>query len=170
MTNLLNVFIAAASAPTDGEWYDLLTEDGRHAALSEDMEFAANGKEAIISDYEADFSINEYDYIERLIKIGEHAEDMDESERAVFFAELDDYVDVDDLADEINNGYYDIISVDCSLYNNSHEALGWYFREIGAIHLDEVAERYFDYEAFGRDCAFDYHEVEADGSYVFYRC
>lgn len=67
---------------------------------------------------------------------------------------LEDYENADDLIAEAKEkfvGYY-----------NSLEDLG--IAEAEYLNIPDYIERYFDYEAFGCDCAYDYYE---DDGYYF---
>lgn len=69
---------------------------------------------------------------------------------------LEDYEDADDLVREARDkfiGQYD------SLYD-----FGYEMAEMGCIEIPDSCKNYFDYEAFGRDCAYDYYE---DDGYYF---
>ncbi|UBH21888.1 antirestriction protein ArdA [Macrococcus armenti] len=171
MTIEVNVFIENVShSINNGKWYDL-TDSTDCEDLKELLEDSA-GCEFIISDYEAPFNIEQYANINYLIELVSKAQELSEDyEKLVFFEEAEWCEDLDKLVTDIEQ-YYRIIYIDgggFSCCSNSHEALGYYMAE-QILDLDEFTERYFDYEAFGRDCAFDYTEIVLDDAYLFYSC
>lgn len=171
MTNEVNIFVEVIShGITNGKWYDL-TDDTDCEALKDFLE-ASDGIEYIISDYEAPFNIGQNANISYLIDMVSKAQTLSEDyEKAVFYAEAEWIDDLEKLAGDISFGYYNIIFIDGDDYtfsSNSHEALG--YREAECLDISEHIERYFDFEAFGRDCAFDYTEIEFEDAYLFYSC
>lgn len=67
---------------------------------------------------------------------------------------MDDYEDITDLVDEAKKKF-----IGCF---DSLAELGE--AEAECMDIPDFYQRYFDYEAFGRDCAFDYYE---DDGYYF---
>lgn len=150
MNTLLNVFIAPISAPLNGGWYDLLTEDGRTAAKLAEFDIAADGKEAFISDYEAAFKIDMYESLEALNDLGEMMEDMDDMERYALSKHIENN------NNDIEAGIYDFEN-GCNLFydgtEDEDEAIGRCLidNEIypRGFDPDSDAALYFDYDAYG---------------------
>ena len=69
--------------------------------------------------------------------------------------DLKDYEDLGDLVDEAKKAFVG--------HYKDYADLGIAEVEQGCIEIPSYLERYFDYEAFGRDCATDY--MEDDGYY-----
>lgn len=170
MTNEVNIFVEVISHSIEnGRWYDL-TDDTDVEDLKDFLN-DSEGIEFIISDYDAPFHIEQHANISYLIDMVSKAQELTEDyEKLVFFEEAEWCEDLDKLVTDIEQ-YYSIIYIDGDDYNfssNSHEALGW--REAECLDIPEHIERYFDYEAFGRDCAFNYTEIVLDDAYLFYCC
>lgn len=170
MTIEVNVFVENVShSINNGKWYDL-TDSTDCEDLNKLLADSA-GREFIISDYEAPFNIEQHENINNLIELVSKAQELTEDyEKLVFFEESEWCEDLDKLVTDIEQ-YYRIIYIDGDGYNfsrNSHEALGW--REAECLELSDIAKRYFDFEAFGRDCAVDYMEIILDDAYLFYCC
>lgn len=130
-------------------------EDGDYVAgFEEDESFY---EEVAIHDYESSLSlrIGEYDNISHLNELAEELESRDIEEiEAIIEAtgcELEEVLEIRDYTFYKNMTLEDVareIIEDC--YN-----------------LPEIAERYFDYEAFARDLSFDgYYETENGVIYI----
>ena len=143
-----------------GKWLQL-------ADYADKDEFYEACKELHKDEDDAEFMFQDWEYIpDELIgeswvspKVWELMEqDEDDLEVALAYLDatsnkLEDYDAIDDLVREAKEkfvGYYD-----------SLEDLG--MAEAECMDIPAHLERYFDYEAFGRDCAYDYYE--SDGYY-----
>ena len=104
-----------------------------------------------------EFDINEYSNIPETIDMLRKYEDFDDTQREVFAAFIDDGYEVDEAFDIVDNRdyiYYEADSDADLAYN--------YIDEIGGVeNLDrDTIERYFDYDAYGRDLAYDFIKTE----------
>lgn len=115
-------------------------------------------EEYAIHDYESDFfHIDEYNNIEMLNEQAEEIDGMDEWDRRKLLAaveiygneafeyDIDDFTLLENVNDNYDLGYYYAHEMCDIFYGNKNETL----------------ERYFDYEAFGRDI-----ELEAQGGFT----
>ena len=104
-----------------------------------------------------EFDINEYSNIPETVDMLRKYEDFDDTQREVFAAFIDDGYEVDEAFDIVDNRdyiYYEADSDADLAYN--------YIDEIGGVeNLDrDTIERYFDYDAYGRDLAYDFIKTE----------
>lgn len=66
--------------------------------------------------------------------------------------DLEDYEDADEILDEFQEAYFGHFDDDYDL--------GYYCAtECGRLDIPEDLEPYFDYEKYGRDCSFDFSEL-----------
>lgn len=96
--------------------------------------------------------VDEYSNIPETIDMLRRYEDFDDTQKEVFAALIDDGYEEDKAFDIVDDGDYFYIEGD----SNTDLAYN-YIDEIGGIEAlgRDTLERYFDYEAFGRDLAFD---------------
>jgi antirestriction protein len=143
-----------------GEWFDLpvsIEEITEVIGINEEYE------EMFIADYEAPFSIGEYDSIENLNEIAEKMQGMDEDEiKAV--SELVDNGIVSDFFEGLDELENVIFYHDCQ--DMEDVAHSWIHDHVGSIE-DAVGDRtsfYFDHEAFKRDLEIDgyFDEIEEE--------
>lgn len=104
-----------------------------------------------------ELGVGEYSNIPETIDMLRKYEDFDDTQREVFAAFIDDGYEVDEAFSIVDDGDYFYIEGDSDTdlaYN--------YTDEIGGVeNLDrDTLERYFDYDAFGRDLAFDFTKTE----------
>ena len=104
-----------------------------------------------------EFDINEYSNIPETVDMLRKYEDFDDTQREVFAAFIDDGYEVDEAFDIVDNRdyiYYEADSDADLAYN--------YIDEIGGVeNLDrDTIEQYFDYDAYGRDLAYDFIKTE----------
>lgn len=122
-------------------------------------------EEYFISDYEfsgkIQFNIREYANISQLNEIAEQLDELDDEELNAVQAYIDLYGIhcLDDVEEAIGFARYGgyVVMYDC---NDMTDVAHYYIDEAGIYDLPEIAKRYFDYEAFGRD-------LEIDGTFVF---
>lgn len=143
------------------EWLTLpFTEDERQDALKRIGIDGIIYEEYFISDYEAPFTIGEYDNIDDLNEKVEILKEFNYNEIEVietYLNEVND--DIDEAINVIHNGEY-MLFEDC---RNMAEVAERYLEETGMLHdMDDILARYFNYEAFGRDMAIDgnFHEYQ----------
>lgn len=108
-----------------------------------------------------EFDINEYSDIPETIDMLRKYEDFDDTQREVFAAFIDDGFRVDDAFGIVDDNDY--IYVEAS---NEAELAENYLDEIGGVEeLDrDTIEQYFNYDAYGRDLAYDF--IETENGYV----
>ena len=163
---MFNVFITNLGKYNEGElvgkWLELPC-DNLEAEL-ESIGVAENTmyEEYFITDYENDYDykVGEYASLERLNDLAETLEALDEYEAAHLQAYME--ASGDDLEEALeryeNSMFYkgmDLVDVAYQVVEECYD-------------LPEIAQRYFDYEAFARDLGFDgYYETEV-GTIYFY--
>ena len=108
-----------------------------------------------------ELGVNEYSGVSETIDMLRKYEDFDDTQKEVFAAFIDDGYEVDEAFSIVDDGDYFYIEGDSDTdlaYN--------YIDDIGGIEqLDrDTLERYFDYDAFGRDLAYDF--IETENGYV----
>lgn len=143
-----------------GEWVELPVSDEelqevykRIGISDEPNEDGTYYEETFITDYESDIPglhIDEYDSISNLNEIAESVENLDDYDLKIFKNAVEaGYIDADDIADFDPDDFY--------LYEDVSDD-----GELGEIIIDELygspsgldsetLERYFDYDAYGRD-------------------
>ena len=163
---MFNVFITNLGKYNEGElvgkWLQLPCDDIE--AELESIGVAENTmyEEYFITDYENDYDykVGEYASLERLNDLAETLEALDEYEAAHLQAYME--ASGDDLEEALeryeNSMFYkgmDLVDVAYQVVKECYD-------------LPEIAQRYFDYEAFARDLGFDgYYETEV-GTIYFY--
>lgn len=105
--------------------------------------------------------VDEYSNIPETIDMLRRYEDFDDTQKEVFAALIDDGYDVDEAFRIVDDGDYFYVEgdTDTDLAYNYIDGLG----SIEALDRDTL-ERYFDYEAFGRDLAYDF--IATENGYV----
>ena len=108
-----------------------------------------------------EFDINEYSSVWQTIDMLRDYEGFDDDQREVFTAFIDDGYDADDAFRIVDDGDYVYYVAD-----SDAELAETYIDEIGGIeNLDrDTIEQYFDYDAYGRDLAFDF--IKTKNGYV----
>lgn len=148
-----------------GEWVELpvdedeLEEVFKRIGISDEPD--ADGRiyeEYFITDYESDIdglTVDEYESLDRLNEIAEAIENLDDWDLQIFKNAVEaGYEDADDIENFDPDRY--------RLYEGVYddESLGEYIIDelYGGVDglSEEELERHFDYEAYGRDCTFDW--------------
>lgn len=108
-----------------------------------------------------ELGVGEYSNIPETIDMLRKYEDFDDTQREVFAAFIDDGFRVDDAFGIVDDNDYIYVQAD-----NDTDLAYNYTDEIGGVeNLDrDTLERYFDYDAFGRDLAFDF--IKTENGYV----
>ena len=160
-TTILRVFVTNLGKYNEGElvgeWLDLPASDEEISELLERIGIDGEEyEEFFITDYESDLGITcgEYDDLDDLNDIAENVENLDEWERDIVEALLENY-DLEDALDKVDDV---IVYCDC---DDMADVAERYCDETGL--LDSIPENlryYFDFEAFGRD-------MEYEGEYIF---
>ena len=141
-----------------GEWVDLPVDD--FDPILERIGINDEYEEWFITDYEAPFSIGEYDNIYELNEIAEAIENFSDFELEILDAFKDHGYDMDDAIQRVRDDDYLFVEGD------TEEDLAYnYINMVGSFDdavSRESKEYYFDYEAFGRDLVLggDFSEVE----------
>lgn len=132
-----------------GEWVTLPVDDFQ--PILDKIGINDQYEEYFITDYEAPFEIGEYDNIKELNEIADEIKDFDETEILVLrdLVDMHNY-DVKEAIKKVADGDYLFVEGD------TKEDLAYsYIDMIGGLSPDFVGqdtlERYFDYEAYGRD-------------------
>lgn len=104
-----------------------------------------------------ELGVNEYSDISETIDMLRRYEDFDDTQKEVFAAFIDDGYEVDEafsIVDDRDYIYYEADSDTDLAYN--------YTDEIGGVESlgRDTLEQYFDYDAFGRDLAYDFIKTE----------
>lgn len=135
-------------------------------SLDESEEYAEKYAEyePFINDTEnvpEELGVNEYSGVSETIGMLRDYEGFDDEQREVFAAFIDEGYNVDEAFRIVDIGDYVYVQG----YNDT-ELAETYIDEIGGIEaLDrDTLERYFDFDAFGRDLAYDF--IETENGYV----
>jgi antirestriction protein len=147
-----------------GKWLELpLTDD----ELKNELDWVAGTEtdpEFMIQDFETDFNIKieECDNIEELNELARKTNNWSETQKEVFGCMVDDWgSDIEDACEKVEDCEYWYIEG-----NNDEELAQNYINELGGLDcLDrETLERYFDFEAFGRELSFRF--TKTDNGYL----
>ena len=135
-----------------GEWVALPITEEELAAVKERIGINEHYEEWFITDYESDLNI----------QISEYANITSLNTIAAQLADFDEY-DLDRVNFLLSNGYslknaldsYEDVMIFYDCYNDYD--FGYAYAEETGLLLgqDEFMQRYFDFEAFGRDLSFD---------------
>ena len=108
-----------------------------------------------------ELGVDEYSGVSETIGMLRDYEGFDDEQREVFAAFIDDGYNVDEAFRIVDIGDYVYIQG----YNDT-ELAETYIDEIGGIEElgRDTLERYFDYDAYGRDLAYDF--IETENGYV----
>lgn len=156
-TTLLKVFLTNLGKYNEGEligeWVSLPVDESE---LEEVLERIGINEEYFITDYETEIDglkVDEYSNIEELNELAAQLEDLDEYDLEKVGAIIEAYgAELQDAIENIDNyTYYSGKTLEEVAYEIVEEC----------YELPEIAQRYFDYEAFARDLEFDgYTETE----------
>lgn len=115
-------------------------------------------EEVAIHDYEAPFTINEYDNIYRLNEIAEILEDTHEDD-SIIEAILSNFSDVEEGLQVIEDGDFMVYN-DCK---DMGEVAMDYLEQTGMLDdVSDLLQSYFDYDAYGRDMEIEGTFIQAD--------
>lgn len=144
-----------------GKWVELpMDEDELQEEISSIL---GNDEEIAIHDYESPFSIGEYDNITRLNEIAEMLENVDHYDNEVVELILGNYSDVEEGLQVIENENF-TVHHDC---NSMSDIAYGYIEDCGTLdNVPDDLQRYFDYEAFGRDMEIEGTFLKGSGLYV----
>lgn len=165
---MFRVFITNLGKYNEGEligkWLDLPCENTEEELASIDVsdEPDENGiyyEEYFITDYENDYGykVGEYDSLEELNEIAEELENLDDYDREVVNAFIENGSDIEEALDGLRDGDYMVFS-NCS---DMTDVAYQYIEETGLLNdVPETLRNYFDYEAYGRDMSYE-------GTFIF---
>lgn len=165
---MFRVFITNLGKYNEGElvgkWLDLPCEDIKEelASIGVSDEPDENGvyyEEYFITDYENDYGykVGEYDSLDELNEIAEELENLDDYDREVVNAFIENGSDIEEALDGLRDGDYMVFS-NCS---DMTDVAYQYIEETGLLNdIPEGLRNYFDYEAYGRDMSFE-------GTFIF---
>ena len=143
----MSIFIGAVLYPANGRWLDLPATDEE---IEEAIAYAQTPdcEEVIISDSEG-IECNEYSNIYEVNERAETIENLDKYDREIFEALINeaDY-SFENALEVIENGNYRIYPDCYSMTDVAYEVVAESDIFRGA---SEVMQRYFDFEAYGRD-------------------
>lgn len=145
-----------------GEWVTLPVDDFK--PILDKIGINEEYEEWFITDYEAPFSIGEYENIDELNEIAKRCENFSDLEWTVFSECMDLGYDKDEAISIVENNEYSFVEgeTDTDLGTNFiYDILGGP-EELGKENL----ERYFDYEAFGRDLRLGDGYSKVDGGFL----
>lgn len=159
---MLNIYITNLGKYNEGEligeWVELPCDDLE--SVCERIGINEEHEEMFITDYESDFEglqIGEYDNIEELNEWAEELEGVDaEVVAAILEAEGGSLGDAISRADDV------IFYPGMTLLDVAYELVD------ECYDLPEIAQRYFDYEAFARDLSFDGYTETSNGTICTY--
>lgn len=148
-----------------GEWLDLPATDEEIQAVKDRTGYDETHEEYFITDYESDVSglkIGEYDSIEELNALAELIDEDAEVVEALMYFGYDTAEEIEDHKDDL----IFIATVEGSM--NEDETIGYYYaKECGCLNIPEEIERYFDYEAYGRDISLDGSFFTAESGNIY---
>jgi antirestriction protein len=148
-----------------GEWIDLpMDADSLQerlvaivAAVDDDGDVF--GEEWAIHDYEAPWSISEYDNVQSVNDLAERFDALDETDGDVIAAVLDNYSDGEEGLAVLESGDYTVYG-GC---RDMGEVAAEYLEQTGGLDgVPAHLQRYIDYDAYGRD-------MEIEGTFIPYR-
>jgi antirestriction protein len=168
---MINLYISTYhkynSGYLNGEWVELpLDEDKLEETLNriKGLHPAECDAEFMIQDYETDLNIKieESSSIYELNELAQKTDNWTDTEKEVFGCMVEDWGrDIEDASEKVENRDYYFIEAesDAELGEN-------YIDQLGGLDClsRETIERYFDFEAFGRDLSFDF--TKTDNGYL----
>lgn len=165
---MFRVFITNLGKYNEGElvgkWLDLPCEDieSELASIGVSDEPDENGnyyEEYFITDFENDYNykVGEYDSLDNLNEIAEELENLDDYDREVVNAFIENGFDIEEALDGLRDGDYMVFS-NCS---DMTDVAYQYIEETGLLNdIPKGLRNYFDYKAYGRDMSFE-------GTFIF---
>lgn len=143
----LSIFIGSVLMPACGQWVDLPQSEDDLAEIIESVKSESDCEEVMISDYEGDWDISEYDDIFELNERAEMLENLTEYERELAEIIIREHGDsLEEAVDRIQEGNYRIYRNCYSMSDVARE----YLEEVGDLDLiPEFLRDYFDFEAYG---------------------
>ena len=118
--------------------------------------------EVLVTDYECDFyEVGEYENIEELNEIAEALDGLDEWERDIVKALLNEGYNLEEAIET---------APDCMVYTDCDTmgdvAYRMYEEGLWSEKIPEWLENYIDWDALGRDLEFDNHWIATENGYI----
>lgn len=143
----LSIFIGSVLYPACGEWVDLPQPEEELAETIAEIQRETDCEEVMISDYEGDWNIGEYDGIFELNELAETLAELDDNEQELVETLIREHGDsLEEAIARIEEGNYRTYYNCDSMSDVAREILF----ECG--ELDTIPEHlrdYFDFEAYG---------------------
>ena len=162
---MLNIYLTNLGKYNEGfligEWVELPASEEELEKVFERIGINEEYEEFFITDYESDFGyrVGEYDNLEELNEVAEQFENLDETEKEVFKALIDEGYSSEDALEKISDSDY-MVFWNCS---DMEDVAREYADETGLLDsIPENLQSYFDFEAYGRDMSFEGHFVFTD--------
>lgn len=161
-TTLLKVFITNLGKYNEGEligeWVSLPVDESELEEVLERIGINEEYEEYFITDFETEIdglNVDEYSNIEELNELAEQLESLDEYDLEKVGAIIETHgIDLKEAIENIDDyTYYSGMSLEDVAYEIVEEC----------YELPEIAQRYFDYEAFARDLGFDGYTETTNG-------
>ena len=164
---MLNVFITNLGKYNEGElvgeWVELPATEDELNAVYERIGINEEYEEIFITDYESDIdgvTVDEYANIDELNELADDFEALDDWERETVTAIIEatgyDVRECMEMRDNVT--FYSGMDLTDVAYELVAEC----------YDLPEIAERYFDYDAFARDLGFDGYTETSNGVVCIY--
>ena len=146
-----------------GKWIDFPISEEELKEVLEEIGINERYEEFFFTDYENNlFNLGEYASIDTLNEVGELLEDIEDSEE-VLEALLEAGYDIYDAIEIVKNCDY-IFYDNC---NDMEDVAYEYVEQTGMLdNVPEFAQRYFNYEQFGRDMDMEGHFYECGNGFI----
>lgn len=164
---MLNIYVSTYhkynSGYLSGEWIELpLDEEKLDETLNriKGLHPAESDAEFMIQDFETDLNIkiDECDNIHELNELAQSTENWTDEQKEVFGCLVSDWqADFEEALEKVNNNEYFYVEA-----NNETELAENYIDITGGLEFlpREVLERYFDFEAYGRELSYGFTQTE----------
>lgn len=161
-TTILKVFITNLGKYNEGEligeWVSLPVDENELEEVLERIGINEQYEEYFITDFETEIdglNVDEYSNISELNELAEQLESLDEYDLEKVGAIIEAYgAELQEAIENIDDyTYYSGMSLEDVAYEIVEEC----------YELPEIAQRYFDYEAFARDLGYDGYEETTNG-------
>ena len=151
----------------NGAWLAPMDYDTREDFLDACYKLHADedDPELMFQDYDGeDFGMySEYGFSEDFWNVLKAAEKISDEDAFAAFCSIFQYElqgkDADEIDDLFNEKYYG--------HFDDYDDFGREMVAIGCVEIPDQLECYFNYEAYGRDCSYDFHEYDG---YYFWAC
>lgn len=146
-----------------GKWIDFPISEEELQEVFEEIGINERYEEFFFTDYENNlFNLGEYASIDTLNEVGELLEDIEDSEE-VLEALLEAGYDIYDAIEIVKNCDY-IFYDNC---NDMEDVAYEYVEQTGMLdNVPEFAQRYFNYEQFGRHMDMEGHFCECGNGFI----